>query len=161
MPLAGTLGARLYLSSTPLTDPETINDITDLSGLTINTEVGLIENVGQFGKMFELVTFQAVGDGRTRKLKGPYNQGNLDLVVAQDLTDPGQAALKDIADALDQNTYPFKLFINGADPDFDTVFFGGKVMSFQTTMGAANTVVKANVNIEIYTDTYIGFGDAS
>lgn len=161
MPLAGTLGARLYLSDTPIADPEVVNDIADLSGLMIDVEVGLIENVGEFGKQFELVTFQAVGDGRTRKLKGPYNNGSLALVVGQDLTDAGQAALKTIGDALDQNTYPFMLTINGAEGHFDTVYFGGKVMSFRTTMGAANTVVRANINIEIYTDVYIGAGAAT
>src|ERR1044072_972305 len=140
MALAGTLGARVFLSSTPLTDAETVNDITDLSGLTINTEVGLVENVGEFGKSFELVTFQAVGDGRTRKLKGPYNSGTLSMVCGMDLGDAGQAALKDIADSLDQETYPFKVTILGANPSFDTAYFGAKVMSYRIVMGAANTV---------------------
>lgn len=157
MPLAGTLGARLFLSSTPLANDTTAVDaITDFQALSITTEVGLIENVGEFGKQFELVTFQAVGDGRTRKLKGPYNQGALALVVGQDLTDAGQAALKTIADSLDQLVYPFMITINGAAAQYDTVFFGGKVMSFRTTMGAANSVVRANINIEIDTDVYIG-----
>ena len=161
MALAGTLGARLYMSETPLVDAEAVNDISDFTGLTIDKEITLIENVGEFGKQFELVTFQAVGDGRTRKLKGPYNAGTLPLVLGQDLSQESHLLLKTIGDSLDQLTYPFKLFINGADPDFDTFYFGGKVFSFRTVMGAANTVVKANVNIEIYTDVYVGFGDAS
>ena len=161
MALAGTLGARLWISETPLVDAEAITSYSDFTGLTIDKEITLIENIGQFGKAFELVTFQAVGDGRTRKLKGPYNAGNLPLVIGQDLGDEGHMLLKTIGDSLDQLTYPFKLFINGADVDWDTVYFGGKIMSFQTVMGAANTVVKANVNIELYTDAYYGFGDAS
>src|SRR3954463_11650861 len=157
MALAGTLGARLFFSATPLTNDTTAADaIADFQALTIATEVGRIENVGEFGPLFETVTFVPVGTGVTQKLKGPINYGTLAMVVGQDLTDAGQAALKTRADSLDQHDYPFMISINTPDTNKDTVYFGGKVMSFQTTMGAANTVVRANVRIEITTKVFIG-----
>lgn len=157
MAIAGTLGARLYTSATPLVDIDGSADaIDDFQGLTITTEIGLIESMGEFGKLFDLATFQAVGDGRMRKLKAGFNEGNLALVVGQDLTDAGQAALKSYANTLDQNTYPFKLTINGADASFDTVYFGAKVMSFRTTMGNVGQVVKANISLEITTAVFTG-----
>lgn len=157
MAATGVLGARLYTSATPLADIEAAADaIGDYSALTITTEIGLIENVGELGRVFQVVTFQAVKDGRTYKLKAGYDEGQLALTVGQDLTDAGQAALKTYANASNQNTYPFKMTIVGADPSFSSIFFGAKVMSFRTMMGAANAVVKATINLEINTPIFTG-----
>ncbi len=155
MAATGVLAARLYTSATPLTDVGAAADaIGDFQGLTIATELGLIESFGELGRVFETVTFQAV-DGRTHKLKGGYNDGQFQLVVAQDLSDSGQAALKSYVVA-DQNTYPFKMTITGADANSDTVYFGAKVMSFKTRMGQANSVIRADIALEINTPIFIG-----
>ena len=157
MAATGVLGARLYTSATPLTDVEAAADaIGDFQGLTIATEIGLIESVGEFGRSFDLATFQAVADGRTYKLKAGFNDGQLQLTVGADLSDAGQAALKSYADASNQNTYPFKMTIVGADASYDTIYFGAKVMSFRTQLGAANAVIKAMVMLEVNTPIYIG-----
>lgn len=157
MAATGSLGARLFTSATPLTDVAGAADaIGDFQGLTIATEIGLIESVGEFGRVFETVTFQALADGRAYKLKGPFNDGQLQLVVGQDLTDSGQAALKSYAEASNQNTYPFKVTLVGADASYDTIYFGAKVMSFRTQMGAANTVLKVMVTLEVNTPIFTG-----
>lgn len=157
MAVTGTLGARLYTSATPLTNLTTAADaIADFTALTITTEVGLIESFGELGRLFDLVPFQAVADGRTYKLKGGYNEGNIQLTVGQDLSDAGQAALKAYAEATDQNTYPFKIILVGADANFDTIYFGAKVMSFRTQLGAVNSVMKAMVTLEINTPIFTG-----
>lgn len=153
----GTLGARLFVGDTALANIESAADaIADFVSLSVGTEVGLIESLGEFGKNFDLVTFQAIATGRTYKFKGGYNQGSLDLVCASDLTDLGQAMLYSFGSSQDQSTYPFKLTLNGADPQWDTVYFGGKVFSYRLVAGAVNNVVKANIKIEINTDVFIG-----
>lgn len=158
MAIAGTLGAQLFVSATPLANTEAAADtIGDFTGLTIATEVGLIESMGEFGKQYDLASFQAVGDGRMRKLKGGFNEGNLALVCGLDLSDPGQAALKTYADAADQNAYPVKLTIV-TESGTDTYYFGVKVMSFRTVLGSVNNVVKVNISLEITTGV---FTDAS
>lgn len=157
MAVAGTLGARLYISDTPLTDIEGSADaIGDFSGLTYDNEIGLIESVGEFGRVFDMVNFQAIKDGRMYKLKGGFNDGQMQMVVGQDLTDDGQAALKGFAEASDQNTYPIKITLTGADASFDTIYMGGKIMSFRTTLGAVNAVIKAAVTIEVNTPIFTG-----
>lgn len=157
MPAFGTLGARLYLGDTALTNIETAADtIADFTSLSVSAEIGLIESMGEFGKVFDLVSFQAVATGRMYKFKGGYNQGALDLIVASDLTDAGQALLYQFGNAQDQNTYPFKLTLVGADAAWDTVYFGGKVFSYRIVAGAVNNVMKANARIEINTDVFIG-----
>lgn len=157
MAATGTLGAKLYTSATPLTNLTTAADaIGDFQGLTIATEIGLIEQMGEFGRIFERVTFQAVADGRTIKLKGAFDDGAMQLVVAFDLSDSGQAALKSYADASDQNTYPFKMTFVGADSNYDTVYFGAKVMSYKVQPGNANAVIRAMISLEINTPIFIG-----
>lgn len=157
MAVAGTLGAHLYCNDTALADIQGSADaIGDFQGLTITTEVGLIENFGEFGKVFDLVTFQAVADGRMYKLKGGYNAGNIQFTLGQDLSDAGQLLLKTHADAADQSSYPFKITLTGADASYDTIYFGAKVMSYRTQMGAVNAVIRAMVSLEINTPIFIG-----
>lgn len=153
----GVLGTHLYVGGAPLADIEASADaIADFTALSIGTEVGLIESIGNFGKVFDLVTFQAINTGRTYKFKGGYNQGSLEMVVASDLSDAGQALLQGYANAQDQNVYPFRIALNGASASFDEIYFGGKIFSYQFVTGAVNNVVKANIRIEIDTDIYIG-----
>lgn len=156
MAATGVLGARLYTSATALTNIEGAADaIGDFQGLTIATEVGLVETFGEFGKVFDVVPFVPVSTGRTYKLKGPNNNGQFSLTVAQDLSDSGQAALLSYVVG-DQNNYPFKMTFVGADANFDTAYFGAKVMSFRTSLGGANNVMRATIVLEINTDIFIG-----
>ena len=90
------------------------------------------------------------------KLKGGFNDGALEITVGQDLTDAGQAALKSYAEASNQNTYPFKMTLNGADANFDTVYFGAIVTRFRTQAGNANAVLRAMITLEINTPIYTG-----
>jgi hypothetical protein len=157
MAAAGTLGARLYASATYLVNIEGAADaISDFQGLTIATEVGLIESFGEFGRVFAPVNFQAVADGRMYKLKGGFDDGNIALTLGQDLSDGGQALLSSYGNASNQNTYPFKITLTGADASFDTIYFGAKVMSYRTQMGSVNNVVKAMVSLEINTPIFTG-----
>jgi len=58
MAATGVLGSRLYVGPTALTDIETSADaIADFTALSIGVEIGLIDNIGEFGKVFDLVTF--------------------------------------------------------------------------------------------------------
>jgi len=153
----GVLGTRLYVGDTPLVNIESGADtIADFTALSVTAEVGQIESVGNFGKVFDLVSFQAVKDGRMYKYKGGYNGGTMAMVVASDLTDPGQAILEAAANSPNQDTFPFKVTLNGADAAFDTIYFGGKVFSYEFQFGSVNNIVKANIRIEVNTEIFIG-----
>lgn len=149
MAVNGTLGSKLFISDAAIA--EGIDSEAEFGALDW-TEVGLIESFGEFGRQFETVTFVSVAEGRTRKLKGPYNDGQMQITVGLDLADAGQALLSDAADASDQNNYGFRIELN--DPPSTvggptTFFFRGLPMSFRTQMGAANAVVKAMSMIEV------------
>jgi hypothetical protein len=149
MAATGTLGSRLYMTTAAIA--EGIDTEREFSAQEWQ-EIGLIENFGEFGRVFELASFQAVKDGRTYKLKAGFNDGALNMGFGQDLSDAGQALLKTAAESSSQDNYGFRVELN--DPPSTvggptTFFFRGLAMSFRTVMGAANAVIKANSNIEV------------
>lgn len=143
-----TFGTRFYTSNVPLSDLD-----TDISLVVINTEIGFIESLAEFGGGFENVGYQAVPDGRTYKLKGNYNKEVINFIVANDLSDVGQEVLSSEAFELDQNTYPFKLTFFG---NSDAVYFGAKVISFKTQVGSVNNVFRALISLAINTNIVVG-----
>lgn len=153
----GMLGTRLWVGQIALTNvTDAADQLADFTSLSAGVEVSFIETMGTFGKEFQEVDFQAIADGRMFKYKGGFNPGSFPLTVAQDLSDPGQALLQEYGTSLDQNTYPFKILFNGADPTVEAVFFGAKVMSFQTVLNSVNNVIKANISLAINTNIYYG-----
>ena len=157
MSATGTLGTKLYIADTPLADIyASADNITDFQALTITNEIFPIENLGEFARQFELVTFSAVGDGRILKIKGPYNDGSMQLSIAFDLSTPGQQILFTAAKTANQDVYPFKMTFVGTTAYFAVVYFGALPMSYRINAGAANNVLRATVVLEIDTEVFIG-----
>jgi hypothetical protein len=110
------------------------------------TEVGEITDLGEFGKEFNLVTHVALGNRKTRKFKGSYNNGSLPLQLGRDTSDAGQAAMN-LAQHSD-NDYSFRVVLQ----DGASSYFVGKVMSFRTVVGSVDQVTGATSTIEISDD---------
>lgn len=152
MAINGTLGSKLFISDAAIA--ATVDTEQEFSAQSW-TEVGLIESFGEFGRQFDLATFQAVADGRTYKLKAGYNDGNIQFTLGQDLSDAGQLALKTAAELTTQANYGFRIEFNDAPSTLggpSTVYFRGLAMSFRSQMGAANAVVRAQSSIEVNSD---------
>jgi hypothetical protein len=136
-------GAKLYIGGTGALNSES-NWV----------EVGEIVDFGEYGKSYELVTHNPVGNRKTFKFKGSYNEGALALQLGQDTSDLGQAALLTARDS--DSAYNFKVELtdeaetSGATPTTDT--FKGMVMNFTTQVGSVNSIVGAACNIEISGD---------
>lgn len=160
MPI-GVLGAQLFMGSTPLSNViDAADEISDFLALE-SVEVGSIEELGSFGPVFDEVGFEAVEDGRNFKDKGSFDPGTFSLTVAQDITDPGQALLRAYSESFRQDTYPFKLLFNGADPTVEAVYFGAKIMAYTTEAGAVDNVTKAVVELAIDTEIFFGVDEAA
>lgn len=113
------------------------------------TEIGWLETIGQFGDESSEITFEAIGESRTQKLKGTRNAGNMELVCAIDNDDAGQSALR-AAEATPFD-YAFKVEFNDAS-DMGTNslrYFVAKVMTAREALDAANNVVKLNATLAI------------
>jgi hypothetical protein len=149
MAVNGTLGSKLFITSAAMAS--TIDSEAEFSAQTW-VEIGLIESFGEFGRVFDMVPFQAIADGRTYKLKGGFNDGAFQFTLGQDLTDAGQTLLKTAADSSSQDNYGFRIEFNDAPSSVGgptTFFFRGLAMSFRTQMGAANAVIRVMSNIEV------------
>jgi len=145
----GVLGTRLFISDAAIAS--TVDTEREFSALTW-VEVGLVGQFGDFGRVYDAVTFQQVADGRTYKLKGGFNDGQMSVTLAQDLTDSGQDLMYDAANAANQDNWGFRLEFNDAPSSTggpSISFFRALPMSFRTSMGGANAVLQATAMLEI------------
>lgn len=146
---SGVLGTRLFITNSAIAS--TIDSEAEFMSQTW-TEISLASQLGEFGRLYDLATFQQVYDGRTYKLKGGYNEGQFPIQMAQDLSDSGQALLKTASDAATQDNYGFRLEFNDAPSTTggpSMAFFRGIPMSYRTSLGAANAVMMAMSTVEI------------
>lgn len=113
--------------------------------------VAEVTDIGTFGKDFTLVTHNPIGDRKTFKFRGSYNNGTLDLKLAKITvlnTDAGQAALTTaLNDPLDKSV-SFLITLQ----DTSKQYFTGKVMSFTTSIGSVNSILAGECKIEIDSD---------
>ena len=104
--------------------------------------IGKIKNAGEFGKTFELISNNYLGQRGTEKRKGTFNAGNLSIEV--DIkTDAGQVlcetALESDAD------YNFKIaFKTGL-----VYYVRGQVTQFSKKIGGPNDMLAASIGIEL------------
>lgn len=117
-------------------------DSTGFNALTF-TGVGEITDLGEFGKEFNLVNHNPLGNRQTKKFKGSYNNGSLQLQMGRDASDAGQTAMR-TALASD-NSYSFKVTLQ----DGTKLFFTGKVMSYRTSIGSVDQITGATTTVEI------------
>src|SRR4249920_3712961 len=67
--------------------------------------VGELSDLGTFGKKFNLVTFNPLGDRKTVKRKSSYNNGTLALKGGAAPTDAGQVVMEAGADSDDSYSF--------------------------------------------------------
>lgn len=112
--------------------------------------VSWAESIGAFGDEASEITFDGIGEGRTQKIKGQRNAGNMECVFGVDTTDDGQATLRGAETEI--YDYAFRVQFNdqpagGTAPS--TRYFIAKVMTARETLDTANNVVKLNVTLGI------------
>jgi len=145
-------GCRLALGTkTPATD---VADYED----DVYTEIGEIEELGDFGDTFSSVNFTSLADGRVRKYKGTADAGDMTLTIGLDNGDAGQQKLKVAHADRTKGNYNVRVTLNDGDPTATpvvlptTFYFGVKVMNNAVAAGSADNVVRRNVTLGINTD---------
>ena len=141
MPVQTSAGCKLLIgttSATPATD--TYIDVAELT------------SIPEFGRVYQEITHNSIGDRSTKKFKGSFNEGSITLALGRDVSNAGQAAMKA---ALDSDAdYNIKITLNdqpatGASPKPTTFLFKAKVMSFTTNIGSPNQIVGASCMLGI------------
>ncbi len=108
-----------------------------------HTLIGEVVDIPEFGKEYALVTHNPLGNRRTRKKKGSYNNGSFTLNLARAPGDAGQVIAL-AALALDTGS-SFKVILQ----DGTKLFFMALVMSMKTSIGTVDQITAASVTLEI------------
>jgi hypothetical protein len=109
--------------------------------------IGGVESISEFGDTAASVTFTGLSDGRTQKLKGSRDAGNMTISMGFIGGDDGQ---EDLADAEADNTsanYSFKVEFS----DGEIRYFAGQVGSVVESIGGADNVLMLNCEVRINT----------
>ena len=96
------------------------------------------------------VSFNSVGDSRTKKAKGVRNAGNQTLVVGRDPLDAGQIALR----AAERTKFPYaiKLVLADAADANDTptiMYYKALVMGAPNRIGSTDNVMRQTFTLGI------------
>lgn len=123
-------------------------DVAGYEALTF-TAVGEVTSIGDYGKTYDEITHQVLGDRKTYKFKGFYNEGTTSIALARLEADAGHLILKD--------------FLDGANTDADAAvkvdfgngivdYFNAKVMSYVNSGMDGGSIVSASADLAINSD---------
>jgi len=142
MTIQTTAGATLHVSAA---QPATY-DSTGYAALTW-TAVGEITDLGEFGREYELIRHNPINTRATKKLKGSYDEGSVQLQLASDTDDAGQILLKTASTS--DSDYSFKITMQNGDK----YYAQAKVSKFKVQPGSVNNVVGLAVGLELTTNS--------
>lgn len=139
-----TAGTKLGVSATaPATD-----DAAGWEALTF-TDIGDITELGEVGRVYNEVTHNPVGNRKTFKFKGSFNDGNQTAVGAYVPDDAGQAILLTALDS-DADFYFALEFNDNPDGLTNTIlYYPAKVMSAPKSVGAVDSITTVTYQISI------------
>ncbi len=146
MAVGPVAGSKLYIGTS-----ETIGSPDDY------LEIGEINDLGSFGRVYQEIIAQSIGTRGDRKYKGTYNDGAMAIKVNRDPVDTGQAAAIVARDS--DADFNFKLTINDAGETGVTYntefFFKAKVMSYTVEGGGPNNIVMSTINLSLKSGSII------
>ena len=130
--------------------PETFNDDVSTGYPSVTyTAIGEVTDWSAGGKVFNVVTSNPIAQRNTDKYKGTVNNGADTFTVNRDDDDAGQVII--LAALASDNAYSFKITFSDATDDFYT----GKVVSFDTVAGGADSIVQRTIQVERNRDTIV------
>ena len=107
------------------------------------TEVKEVVDIGEFGKTYNLVTHNPLGDRVTVKRKGSINNGTLAVQMAYAPADPGQTLLAAAVDSDD--SYSYKVVLQ----DGTEFLFTAQAMGYPIQVGGVDSITSSTCNVEI------------
>lgn len=138
MAVQTSAGSTLSIASTL----PTTYDSTGYAALTWKV-IGEVTDIGEFGAEYNLVTHTPVGSRQVKKFKGSFNNGSIQVQMARDVDDDGQAAL--ITASQSDASHAFKVTLQ----DLTKIYFTGMVMSYKTSVGSVDQITGATATIEL------------
>jgi len=141
-------GSKLFIGSE---DPTEATNTQGEFEADTYTQVGEVEDMGEFGDQWNETTFESLADSRTRHLKTTRDAGTAQMVIGFDSSDAGQAAVEAALESV--NDYTFKITANdegsGSPSNPTTIYFRAKVMSYRFQFGTNGNVIRVTMNLAI------------
>ena len=109
--------------------------------------VGEVTDLGEFGRKYNLVTHNPLGNRSTQKFKGSFNEGSITLQVGLQTDDAGQIILKAATNS-DLN-FSYKVTTQNGD----TYYFQAQCLGFMVGVGGVDKITSATVNLELTTNS--------
>ena len=117
------------------------------------TDCGEVTSLGEFGREYQTVRVMNLADGATRKFKGSYDNGTVQVDILFDSDDAGQTLLEAAGDSATQK-YSFKVTLPDGSSGF---YFRGYVMSLKRIIGGPDDAIMLRCSIEIDENPIIEF----
>lgn len=147
MAIYATAGAKLFIGG-PLASKPADFVLADFAAQSW-IEVSWVENMGAVGDESATINFDAIGQGRTIKLKGQRNAGDMAIVCGVDYADAGQIAVR-AAEATPLD-YAFMVQFDdapvGGSPSSRQ--FVARVMTVREQLDTANNVIKMQMALGV------------
>lgn len=109
------------------------------------TKVGEVTDLGTFGRKYNLVTHQPIDTRGTKKLKGSFNDGAVNLTYGIDDDDSGQVIVEAAVDDDD----PISVEITSQSGTI--YYFQALIMSAERAFGGVDNVLSSTPAFEITT----------
>lgn len=142
-----TAGAKIYIGNAleAKSTPFVAGDFASISW----QQIGWAESIGEFGDESSEITFDAIGENRTQKLKGVRNAGTMAARFGISSDDVGQIALRAAEQTVDD--YAFRIDFNDAPLNGTPSkrYFIAKVMTAREVLDTANNVVRLNASLGV------------
>ena len=106
------------------------------------TAVGQVTDWTAGGQVYNVFTSNPIAQRSTDKYKGTYNNGADTITVNRDDDDAGQVII--LAALTDDADYAFEVTYQDGTIDY----FTGKVVSFDTVAGGADSIVQKTIQLE-------------
>ena len=107
------------------------------------TSIGEVTELGEFGRVYNIVKLNLLKDRRTVKRKGSYDDGTVAAQMARVPDDTGQAIL--VAAVNSDSSYSIKVTLQ----DGTKFYFSAQISSYTTNVGNVDQITSATVNFEI------------
>ena len=145
MSIAATAKSKVYIGSASAT----ISTLAEFTADTY-TEIGEVEDLGDWGAEGAEITFKSLADGHVRRRKGTIDSGKVSLVCARDPIDAGQ--IKARAAVEDVLPYAFKVVLSDKPSVAGTpttFYFRAVVMSAKNKFGTSDDLMKTTFEVGI------------
>ena len=121
-------------------------DAPSFAAVTGWQTVAHVNDLGEFGKDYTLITYTSLQQRGQGKLKGSYNNGSSSMALHRVVSGAGQALMRTAASS--DLSYSIRITIQ----DGTKFYFTGKIMSFVTKVGGVDNILGATAKLEIDSD---------